>query len=136
MRGLLIRSLLAVALAAGAFILLPVGAATDTPPSGRYALAVDLGTTESGEGLLCRIRITDVETSKVLFAPELRARVGHVTSAVTRFSSGGVDCELRVSVERDESAVRYRFEAVHGGTVVSIQEADLEASLVGVEEGA
>lgn len=126
MRGLIIRTLLAVTLAAGAMALLPAEEAVGKPFSGRYGISLNVDSTSDADLAVCEAEIIDLETRQVICRPELRIPIGEHETFATEVSSGGIDCSLSLSIEVDRARVSYRFEAAHDGTMVSSQQGSLQ----------
>ncbi|MCP4900670.1 MAG: hypothetical protein GY906_27215 [bacterium] len=126
MRAMIIRTLLAVTLAAGAMALLPAEEAVGERPSGRYGFSVQIERDAETSLAICDVEIVDLQSKTVLCNPRLSAPEGELTTATTTISSGGIECDLTVSIEVEQNYVAYVFEAEHNGSLVSSQQGTLK----------
>jgi hypothetical protein len=122
MRALVVRTILAVTLAAAAMSLLPAEEAAGKPPSGNYGFAITIDRDEDTDVATCKIEIEDLASSKLLANPEIEAHLGEETEVVLYVEEGGIKCSFALSIEVEVDRARYRFEAHHDKQIVSIQE--------------
>ena len=76
MRALIIRTLLAVTLAAGAMALLPAEETVGERPSGKYGFSLQIERNTEPGIAICDIEIVDLKTQTVLYHPRLNAPQG------------------------------------------------------------
>jgi hypothetical protein len=93
-----------------------------TPPSGRYG--IDLEVTEEDGIYLIEAMITDLESEALLSAPQIRTD-GQQASVKTTQVIDEIAYEIKLSVTPTRGSLSYRFEALHGDEVASVQEGSI-----------